>query len=127
MQRILVVEDDAANLKLLRVILQKQGYLVLEAIDGDQALERAQQELPDLILMDVQLPRTDGLTATHLLKNDARTREIPVIAVTAFAMSGDAERMLQGGFDAYISKPINYRELLHKVGRLLPSEDPPAP
>lgn len=120
-QRILVVDDDEASRKFLRVILQRSGYSVLEAADGNMGLARAQDELPDLILMDVQLPGISGLTATRLLKQGTDTRKIPVIAVTAFALSGDAERILQSGFDSYFAKPIDFAELLETIRVLLPS------
>ena len=108
---ILIVEDNPKNLKLIRDILQFRGYTTLEAETGEAGITLAQKQQPALILMDVQLPGMDGRTATKALKADPSTRQIPVIAMTAFAMKGDRESLLADGFDGYISKPINTKEV----------------
>jgi two-component system cell cycle response regulator DivK len=110
--RILVVEDNAANLKLVTFILEAAAHIVIAAPDAEVGLTIARDECPDLILMDIQLPGMDGLQATTLLKSDAATRMIPVVALTALAMKGDEERIRAAGCDAYIAKPLAYRELL---------------
>lgn len=118
-KHILIVEDDGKNMKLLRDILNISGYVTIEAGDGKKAVELARQERPDLILMDIQLPILDGLEATKLIKADPATENIPICALTAFAMSGDRERFIQAGCDDYVSKPYNIGELLGKVKKIL--------
>lgn len=108
---ILIVEDNPKNLKLIRDVLQFFGYTTVEAESGEAGVALARERQPALILMDVQLPGMDGRAATKILKTDASTRHIPIIALTAFAMKGDRERFLDGGFDGYISKPINIKEI----------------
>jgi len=119
--KILIVEDNLTNMKLVSDLLRNSDYQVLEVIDGETALQVAETELPDLILMDIQLPGMDGLTASRLLKNIQSTRSIPIVALTAFAMKGDEKKMLEAGCDAYIAKPIRYKELLNTVQSLLAS------
>ena len=116
---ILIVEDDAKNLTLLRDVLQVSGYSTIEATDGKQAIELARTKKPDLILMDIQMPEIDGLEATRILKMDTTTRNIPIIALTAFAMKGDKERVLEAGCDGYLIKPIDIKELLKTVTEYL--------
>ena len=106
---ILIVEDNPKNLKLIRDVLQFRGYTTLEAETGEVGVELARQRQPTLILMDVQLPGMDGRAATHVLKTDASTQHIPIIAMTAFAMKGDRERLLRDGFDDYVAKPIDIK------------------
>jgi two-component system, cell cycle response regulator DivK len=106
---ILVVEDNERNLKLVRDVLQFAGYQVISARSGEQGVTLARQEMPDLVLMDLQLPAMDGAEALRVLRDDPRTRPIPVVAVTAFAMKDDRERALHAGFDGYLEKPINVR------------------
>jgi two-component system, cell cycle response regulator DivK len=113
---ILVVEDNARNLKLLRDVLQVNGYRTLEARTCSEAVALATAHDPHLILMDIQLPDVDGVRALELLRSDSRTRETPVLAVTAQAMHGDRRRFLDVGFDGYLSKPIDIAELLRTVG-----------
>ena len=108
---ILVVEDNERNLKLLRDLLGAHGYLVLEARSAEDALVLARAERPQLVLMDIQLPGMDGLAALRELRAAAETRTTPVVAVTAFAMTDDRERLLAAGFDGYLEKPVNVREL----------------
>jgi len=112
---ILVVEDNEKNRVLFRDILQSKGYKTIEAETGEQAIVLLQKERPDLILMDIQLPGKDGITVTREIKDNAATKDIPVFALTSYAMKGDRERMMEAGFDSYMSKPINVREFLKMV------------
>jgi two-component system cell cycle response regulator DivK len=112
---ILVVEDNADNMLLTILLLESAGHTVLCAIDAEAGLTMARERLPDLILMDVQLPGMDGLEATALLKQDAATRAIPVIALTALAMKGDEERIRAAGCNGYIAKPMRIQEFLTAV------------
>jgi two-component system cell cycle response regulator DivK len=116
---ILVIEDNPSNMKLAVFLLEKEGYEVVQAIDAEEGIRIARQRLPGLILMDVQLPGMDGLAATRLLKADAETRHIKIIALTAFAMRGDQEKIKAAGCDAYIAKPIRYKEFLKVVAQSL--------
>lgn len=118
-KRILIVEDHELNMKLLNDLLEAHGYEILQAREGLVAVHLARQHLPDLILMDVQLPDISGLEATRLLKADERTKAIPIVAVTAFAMAGDKQRTLDSGCDAYVAKPIMVRDFLRLVEELL--------
>ena len=119
MRRILVVEDNKDNMTLITDVLSSLDYEVISAKDGEEGLQVAKAEKPDLILMDLSLPRMDGWTATRQLKADAELAHIPVIALTAHAMIGDRERALAAGCNDYISKPINIRELAGKLTQLL--------
>ena len=124
---ILVVDDNPANLKLVRVLLMSVGYRVVTAVDADDALRALQQEHPALILMDLQMPGMDGLALTRQLKADPGTRHIVVIALTAYAMKGDAERAFEAGCDDYMSKPIDLDALTTLVARWMAKvEDTPA-
>jgi two-component system cell cycle response regulator DivK len=114
---ILIVEDNAKNLKLVRDVLQFKGYRTLEAETAEDGIALAQTQQPNLILMDIQLPGTDGVTALHRLRAEPRTASIPVVALTAFAMKDDRERFLDAGFDGYIDKPINVKEFPEQVRR----------
>jgi len=116
---ILIVEDDPKSLILTRDLLQVSGFTTIEATDGKQGIELAKARNPDLILMDIQMPEMDGLEATRILKADATTRNIPVLALTAYAMKGDEERILQAGCDGYISKPIDIQGLVKEVAEYL--------
>ena len=104
---VLIVEDNELNMKLFHDLLDAHGYRTLQTRNGMEALQLAREQRPDLILMDIQLPEVSGLEVTKWLKDDEELRDIPVIAVTAFAMKGDEERIRQGGCEAYISKPIS--------------------
>jgi two-component system cell cycle response regulator DivK len=115
MARILVVEDNAHNMALALFLLQSAGHSVLSANDAEVGVTLARSEKPNLILMDIQLPGMDGLAATALLKEDAATRAIPVIALTALAMKGDEERIRAAGCDGYIAKPMRYRDFLATI------------
>jgi two-component system, cell cycle response regulator DivK len=114
-ERILVVEDNAKNMKLFRDVLTATGYRTLEATTGTEAVDMASEHRPDLVLMDIQLPDLDGVTALQRLRGDERTATIPVLALTAQAMHGDRERFLAAGFDGYLSKPVDVRELIGTV------------
>jgi two-component system cell cycle response regulator DivK len=115
MARILVVEDNPDNMTLSVMLLRSAGHTVLSAIDAEAGLMIARAELPDLILMDIQLPGMDGLEATGLLKRDVATRAIPVIALTALAMKGDEERIRAAGCDGYIAKPMSVGQFLKTI------------
>lgn len=117
--RILVVEDDPDNLTLIVDVLHSLGYEVLQAVDGEQCLKVATAEHPDLILMDLSLPRVDGWMATGEIKAARALSDIPIIAMTAHSMVGDRERALAAGCDDYIAKPVNLRELAQKLQRFL--------
>ncbi len=121
--KILIVEDNPANMKLVSDLLKREGHVILEALDADAGIALAKTEVPALILMDIQLPGMDGVSALKILKQDEKTRRIKTIALTALAMSGDKERLLGAGFDSYMSKPIRYKELLQAVAALLNQED----
>jgi two-component system, cell cycle response regulator DivK len=119
MAKILIVEDNPANMTLAVFLLKSAGYTVVTAIDAEAGLTLARTDRPDLILMDIQLPGMDGLQATALLKGDAATRAIPVIALTALAMKGDEQRIRAAGCDGYIAKPLAYKEFLATVSAQL--------
>ena len=116
---VLIVEDNELNMKLFHDLLDAHGYKTLQTRSGMEALKIAREQRPDLILMDIQLPEVSGLEVTKWLKDDEELREIPVIAVTAFAMKGDEQRIRQGGCEAYISKPISICTFLETVRRYL--------
>ena len=116
-ERVLVVEDNERSMKLFRDVLAASGYRTLEATTGSLAVELAQRHIPDVVLMDVQLPDLDGVEALRRIRSDARTAYVPVVAVTAQAMDGDRERFLRAGFDAYLPKPVDVGELLGVVRR----------
>jgi two-component system cell cycle response regulator DivK len=112
---VLIVEDNELNMKLFHDLLEAGGYKVVETRNGLEAMELARRHKPDLILMDIQLPEISGLDVTRWIKEDAELKSIPVIAVTAFAMKGDEERIRQGGCEAYMSKPISVGKFLETV------------
>jgi two-component system, cell cycle response regulator DivK len=122
-KRILVVEDNELNMKLLNDVLEAHGYEVMSTGRGAEAVEWARQYLPDLILMDLQLPDLSGLEATQQLKADPETRAIPVIAVTAFAMTGDEKRALDHGCNAYVAKPIVLKDFLNLIADFIGSPE----
>jgi len=122
-KRILIVEDQEDNRAILRDVLSTAGYELLEATNGQEGVELAQQERPDLILMDIQLPVIDGYEATRRIKSDAALGAIPIIAVTSYALSGDEARARTAGCDGYVAKPFSPRELLAMLREYLPSED----
>ena len=116
---VLIVEDNELNMKLFHDLLDAQGYETLQTREGLSALALAREHRPDLILMDIQLPEISGLEVTKWLKEDDELNHIPVVAVTAFAMKGDEERIREGGCEAYISKPISVVHFLDTIKRLL--------
>ena len=120
MARILIVDDSPSQLMGIRRIVEKLGHEALTAEDGAAGVEAAKRELPDLILMDVQLPKISGLDATRTLKSDPRTRDIPIIVITSFALSGDREKAAAAGATRYLAKPYSPRELLAMVREILP-------
>jgi len=118
-KRVLIVEDNELNMKLFNDLLEAHGYRTLETRDGVEALQMAREHRPDLILMDIQLPEVSGLEVTKWIKEDEELRAIPVIAVTAFAMKGDEEKIREGGCEAYIAKPISVMNFLSTVDQFL--------
>jgi two-component system cell cycle response regulator DivK len=118
-KKVMIVEDNELNMKLFNDLLETQGYSTIKTSDGLAAVKLAKEHSPDLIIMDIQLPEVSGLQVTKWLKEDPELRAIPVIAVTAFAMKGDEERMREGGCDDYISKPISVQKFLDTVGKYL--------
>ena len=121
--KILVVEDNELNRKLIAAVLTYHGYKTLEAGDGAEGVRAAVEHLPDLIIMDIQMPVMDGITAAKILKNDPKTKDIKMIALTSFAMKGDRERFMEAGFADYIAKPINTRELPETIKKILNEEE----
>jgi two-component system cell cycle response regulator DivK len=119
-KRVLIVEDNDLNMKLFHDLLEAHGYDTLQTKDGIEALQLARQHRPDLILMDIQLPEVSGLEVTKWIKEDDTLKSIPIVAVTAFAMKGDEEKIREGGCEAYIAKPISIAHFLETVKRFLP-------
>ena len=120
---ILNVEDNEAKRKIVRYLFASKGYTVIEAVDGEEGVRMAEQERPDIILMDVQLPKMDGYEATRRIKANPALRDIPIVAVTSFALSGDDEMAMEAGCDDYIAKPFKPRNLLEKVEKLLGAKE----
>lgn len=120
---VLIVEDNELNMKLFHDLLEAHGYRTLQTRDGLSALDIAREHMPDLILMDIQLPEVSGLEVTKWLKEDESLRAIPVIAVTAFAMKGDEEKIREGGCEAYISKPISVNSFLETVDTFIGGQE----
>lgn len=116
---ILIVEDNELNMKLFNDLLEAHGYNTLQTRDGRDVVDLAREHRPDLIIMDIQLPEISGLEVTRILKDDDDLKSIPVIAVTAFAMKGDEEKIREGGCEGYIAKPISVPNFLETVGRFL--------
>ena len=112
---VLIVEDNELNMKLFNDLLEAHGYVTVQTRNGMEAIELARLHRPDLILMDIQLPEVSGLQVTQWIKNDEELKHIPVIAITAFAMKGDEEKMRAGGCEAYLSKPISVVKFLETV------------
>lgn len=118
-KKIMIVEDNELNMKLFNDLLETRGYETVRITDGLEAMKMARQVMPDVIIMDIQLPEVSGLEVTRWLKDDPELRAIPVIAVTAFAMKGDEQRMREGGCDDYIAKPISVTRFLETVEKYL--------
>jgi len=121
-KRILIVEDQEDNRTILRDVLSTVGYELIEALNGEDGVKLAQSERPDLILMDIQLPKMDGYEATQQIKSIAELKTIPIIAVTSYALSGDEAKARAVGCDGYIAKPFSPREVLAKVRKYLSDE-----
>jgi len=119
MPKILLIEDNEQNRDALARRLQRRGYDVIMAVDGQQGIAMAQSELPDLILMDLNLPDVDGWEATQIIKGTPKTQAIPIMAMTAHAIAGDQERALQAGCDDYHAKPVEFTRLLEQIEALL--------
>jgi two-component system, cell cycle response regulator DivK len=118
--RVLVVEDNPLNLKLVRDVLLSAGFEVVEARSGEEGVAQARARTPDVILMDLQLPGIDGTQAMRMIKADPAATDVPIVALTAFAMADDRERALRSGFDGYLSKPISVRDLPRQISEFLP-------
>lgn len=119
-KKILIAEDNPQNMKVVLMTLRPHGYTLLQATDGKEALETALKEKPDLILMDIQLPKMSGLEITRKLREIPAFTHTPIIAVTAYAMKGDKEKAIEAGCDAHLPKPINTRELPGLIAEMLP-------
>ncbi len=116
---VLAIEDNEMNMKLLRTLLKMGKYKILEARDAEIGIQLARQQKPDLVLMDIQLPGMDGLTATHIFKDDPALMDIPIVAITSYAMQGDEEKALKAGCVDYIAKPIDTRNFLETISQYL--------
>jgi two-component system cell cycle response regulator DivK len=119
-KRILIVEDQEDNRRIMRDLLKSRGFEVLEAMTGEEGVRQAKTHQPDLILMDVQMPELDGYEATRRIKAAVELRNVPIIVVTSYALSGEEEKARAAGADAYVAKPFSPRELLTKVKQFLP-------
>jgi two-component system cell cycle response regulator DivK len=118
-KKVMIVEDNELNMKLFNDLLEAHGYVVVQATNGYDAMKLAREHMPNLILMDIQLPEVSGLDVTRWLKQDDTLKHIPVIAVTAFAMKGDEEKIREGGCEAYIAKPIAIMSFLETIAKFL--------
>ena len=119
MTKILIAEDNPTNRELFRELLEARGYTVVEACDGREALRMIEQAQPDILLLDIGMPVLDGFAVVRAIRENPRVAALPVLAVTAYAMQGDRERILSSGFDGYLSKPINAKSLAEELERLL--------
>jgi CheY-like chemotaxis protein len=119
MIKVLIAEDNAVNRELLRELLETRGYTVVEACDGEEALRMIEQTQPDLLLLDIGMPVLDGFAVVRKIRENPRLAPLPVVAVTAYAMQGDREKILNSKFDGYLSKPVNSRSLAEELDRLL--------
>ena len=120
---ILSAEDNAANRRIIRDLFGKKGYRVIEAMDGEEAIELAEREKPDLILMDIQLPKISGYEAARAIKSNPELKHIMIIAVTSYALGGDEDKAYDSGCDDYIAKPFRPKLLLEKVEKYLAEKD----
>jgi two-component system, cell cycle response regulator DivK len=120
MKRILIAEDKASSRELLRMVLEKQGFQVIEAVNGEEALQKARSEVPDLVLLDLQMPVRNGYEVLEELRQEPRFVAVPIVAVTASAMQGDREKALAAGFNGYLTKPLPLNSLRSEIQRLLP-------
>ena len=119
MKTILIAEDNPTNRELLRELLEIRGYTVAEACNGQEALAMVEQTPPDILLLDIGMPRLDGFAVVRKLRENPRFASLPIVAVTAYAMQGDREKILHSGFNGYLSKPVNCVSLVEELGRLL--------
>ena len=119
---VLYVEDNEFNLKMVRQLLARTSYQLIEATNGEMGVATAVRDVPDLILMDIQLPKLSGLEATRVLRADPKTAAIPIIVITSFALSGDDQKAKDAGATAYLAKPYSPRELLQTIRKLLPEQ-----
>lgn len=117
--KILIVDDSEKNLKLFKLIIASMGYETITAGNGEEGIKKAKEQSPDLVLMDIQMPVMDGVSAVNVLSADESTKNIPIIALTSYAMKGDRERFLQHGFTDYISKPIDTDNFMDTIKRVL--------
>jgi len=120
MIKVLISEDNAVNRELLRELLESRGCGVSEARDGQEALDALRQAQPDILLLDIGMPILDGFAVIGKIREDPQLRALPVLAITAYAMQGDREKIMNSGFDGYLSKPVNARSLMQEMDRLLP-------
>ena len=118
-EKILVVDDEPLNMELAKDLLEVAGYVVYEATDADEAIQKAREDKFDVILMDIQLPGMDGLTATKIIKEDSMNKNTPIVILTAYAMKGDKEKIEASGCDGYLTKPINTKEFAQSVAGFL--------
>jgi CheY-like chemotaxis protein len=123
MKTILVVEDNKLNMKLVRGLIKIGKYRMLEAMDAESGIQLIREQRPDLVLMDIQLPGMDGLSATEVIKADPDLRDIPIVALTSYAMQGDKEKALAAGCTGYIAKPIDTRQFLETVSQYLEDDN----
>src|SRR5580692_7257310 len=126
MIKVLIAEDNAVNRELLRELLEARGYTVFEACDGQEALNMIEQAQPELLLMDIGMPVLDGFAVIRKIRENPRLAPLPVVAVTAYAMRGDQEKILNSGFDGYLSKPLNPSSLAEELARVLAKCSQPA-
>jgi two-component system, cell cycle response regulator DivK len=119
MKKVLIAEDNVVNRELLRELLESRGYSVCEACDGQEALEAVQETRPDILLLDIGMPVLDGYAVIQKIRADPSLAELPVLAITAYAMHGDQEKIMKSGFDGYLSKPVNASSLMAEIDRLL--------
>lgn len=122
MKTILIAEDNPINRELLRELLEIRGYIVVEACNGQEALALVEQAPPDILLLDIGMPLLDGFAVVRKLRENPRFTSLPIVAVTAYAMQGDREKIMESGFDGYLSKPVNAASLVLELGRLLAGE-----
>ena len=118
-EKILIVEDNPLNMRLMEMTLETQNYILLKAADGEEALDMATRERPDLIIMDIQLPKLNGLEVTRKLRETVAFSHVPIIAITAYAMKGDKEDAIKAGCDLYLTKPIDTRQLPQTIAEML--------